>query len=562
KKLAADVESADKRVEVAFAAEAKANEPVVALAKTLKPANDKVAAEKKKHDPLAKALADATKKLQDKQKSGLPLVESARQAVAAVKLLAGDKELAGIVAKLDARAKKAAAEMAALDKDRAAKQAAAEVTGKALKAAEVVRDAAVKKHAAAVKLAEMRGWETDQVRTARRVINTALTSTRRRKGTLEVLAGYAAKQKAADTARTDLVSAEKILSPVAVEFAKVETVLAKAKQELANAETDRNKTATVLAGTQKKVTTLPGVTKTLATAAQQAAEALKTLGDDKELAGIAKTLEGRSAGLNRELAAARKVLPGQQSAATVAAKRAATARVVVDKATADHARVSKQRTPLLATVGAARVKSEAADGALHETLGKLSKSWSEQFAIGTVGPLSPEQLGWSLLEATGQVGRQQQSVVAELNKKSPLKPEDKKDAAKLAARKLQIEQATYDKLKGSVGSIVTLYGAGSGQPQNDFFATIDQALFMANGGPLKGWLAPGGGNLTERLGKMTDTGKLVEELYLSVLTRLPTKEEVADVGAYLNERPKEKRSAAIQEIAWALLTSAEFRFNH
>jgi hypothetical protein len=208
------------------------------------------------------------------------------------------------------------------------------------------------------------------------------------------------------------------------------------------------------------------------------------------------------------------------------------------------------------------VKSEAADGALHETLGKLSKSWSEQFAIGTVGPLSPEQLGWSLLEATGQVGRQQQSVVAELNKKSPLKPEDKKDAAKLAARKLQIEQTTYDKLQGAVGSIVTLYGAGSGQPQNDFFATIDQALFMANGGPLKGWLAPGGGNLTERLGKMTDTGKLVEELYLSVLTRLPTEEEVADVGAYLNERPKEKRSAAIQEIAWALLTSAEFRFNH
>ena len=72
------------------------------------------------------------------------------------------------------------------------------------------------------------------------MINTALTSTRRRKGTLAVLAGYAAKQKAADTARTDLVSAEKTLSPVAVEFAKVETVLAKAKQELVNAG-DRSK---------------------------------------------------------------------------------------------------------------------------------------------------------------------------------------------------------------------------------------------------------------------------------------------------------------------------------
>ncbi|HAA50834.1 MAG TPA: hypothetical protein DCE43_14055 [Planctomycetaceae bacterium] len=561
-KLVAELAAADKRVEAAVAAETKADEPVAALAKTLKPANDKVAAEKKKHDPLAKALAAATKKLQDKQKPGLPLVESARQAVAAAKLLAGDKELAGIVAKLDGRAKKVAAEMAALEKDRAAKQAAAEVTGKALKAAEVVRDAAVKKHAEAVKLAEKRAWETDQVRTARRVINTRLTSTRRRKGTLAVLAGFAAKQKVADTARADLVSAEKSLSPVSVEFAKVETVLAKAKQELANAETDRKKTATVLASTQKKVTTLPAVAKTLATAAGQASTALKTLGEDKELAGITKTLEERSARLNSDLAAARKVLPGQQSAATVAAKRAATARTAVDKVAAEHARLSKQRAPLLAAVGSARVKFEAADGALRETLRKLSKAWSEQFAIGTVGPLSPEQLGWSLLEATGQVGRQQQSVVAELNKKSPLKPADKKDMAKLAARKLQVEQATYDKLKGAVGSIITLYGAGSGQPQNDFFATIDQALFMANGGPLKGWLAPGGGNLTERLGKMTDTKKLAEELYLSVLTRLPTDEEVADVGGYLKGRSKDKRSAAIQEIAWALLTSAEFRFNH
>ena len=152
--------------------------------------------------------------------------------------------------------------------------------------------------------------------------------------------------------------------------------------------------------------------------------------------------------------------------------------------------------------------------------------------------------------------------MAELDKKSPLKPEEKKDAKKIAARRLQVEQTTYDKLKSNVGNIISLYGAGSGQPQNEFFATIDQALFMANGGPLKGWLAPGGGNLTERLGKMTDEKKLVEELYLSVLTRLPTDGEVADVAAYLKQRPKEKRAALIQEIVWALLTSAEFRFNH
>ena len=71
-----------------------------------------------------------------------------------------------------------------------------------------------------------------------------------------------------------------------------------------------------------------------------------------------------------------------------------------------------------------------------------------------------------------------------------------------------------------------------------------------------------GGDLTARLAKMSDDKKLVEELYLSVLTRKPTNEEVTEVAEYLKQRKKEKRNEAIQEVTWALLTSAEFRFNH
>jgi len=562
KTLTGELAAMDSKIEAAVAVEAKAAEPVPALAKALKPVNDKVAAEKKKHDPAAKALADATKKLQDKQKVGVPLVESARGGVAAAKLLAADKELAAIIAKLDARAKAIATEMAALEKDRAAKQAAADVTGKALKAAEVARDAAVKKHADAVKVAESEAWKVDQLRTARRAVNTRLTATSRRKGTLEVLAGFAAKRKASGEARAVLAAAEKALAPVSVEYGKADAVLGTAKKELATAQVARDKTATTLAGTQKKLAKLPEVARELAGAAQQSAAALKALGDDKELAGITKTLEGRSSGLARELADAKKSLPGQQSAATAAVKRTQAARSTLDLSAKNHDRLTKLRAPLLATARTAREKSLSARGALDETLAKLANSWSEQFAIGTVEPLSPEQLGWSLLQAVGQFGRQRQTVVAELDKKSPLKPAEKKDPSKVAARKLQIEQATYDKLKGNLGNIVTLYGAGSGQPQGEFFATIDQALFMANGGPLKGWLAPGGGNLTERLGKMTDEKQLVEELYLSVLTRRPSDEEVVDVIGYLKERTTKQRAAAIQELAWALLTSAEFRFNH
>jgi hypothetical protein len=50
-------------------------------------------------------------------------------------------------------------------------------------------------------------------------------------------------------------------------------------------------------------------------------------------------------------------------------------------------------------------------------------------------------------------------------------------------------------------------------------------------------------------------------MYLSILTRHPTPEEIQDVTHYLAERQTE-RDQAIQEMAWALLTSSEFRFQH
>ena len=67
--------------------------------------------------------------------------------------------------------------------------------------------------------------------------------------------------------------------------------------------------------------------------------------------------------------------------------------------------------------------------------------------------------------------------------------------------------------------------------------------------------------MLDRLSAHKDTRALVEELYLSVLTRLPSEQEGKEVADYLARRGA-NRVAALQEIAWALLTSAEFRFNH
>ena len=101
-----------------------------------------------------------------------------------------------------------------------------------------------------------------------------------------------------------------------------------------------------------------------------------------------------------------------------------------------------------------------------------------------------------------------------------------------------------------------------GQPEGQSFqATLDQALLLRNGGTLRNWLAPRAGDLADRLGKLTDDRALADELFLSVLTRLPTEDERQTVSLCLKERPKE-RPAALQDLAWALVNSVEFRFNH
>jgi hypothetical protein len=46
-----------------------------------------------------------------------------------------------------------------------------------------------------------------------------------------------------------------------------------------------------------------------------------------------------------------------------------------------------------------------------------------------------------------------------------------------------------------------------------------------------------------------------------VLTRLPDAEERAEVAAYL-EKQNARRTAALGDLAWALIASAEFRLNH
>jgi hypothetical protein len=67
--------------------------------------------------------------------------------------------------------------------------------------------------------------------------------------------------------------------------------------------------------------------------------------------------------------------------------------------------------------------------------------------------------------------------------------------------------------------------------------------------------------LTPRLAKVEEVESLADELYLTTLSRYPSEDERLAVAEYLIRQGTD-RGAAIEEMAWALLVSAEFSFNH
>ena len=164
---------------------------------------------------------------------------------------------------------------------------------------------------------------------------------------------------------------------------------------------------------------------------------------------------------------------------------------------------------------------------------------ADRFAVAQMKPLSPEQLAWAVMQATGLT-----------------------DAERKALGKNANEAVLHSRLAGNVGAFINTFGSRPGQPEGQSFeTTLDQTLFLTNGPVIRGWLSPRSGNLTDRLLQLKDPSAVGDELFISVLTRPPTAEEQTEVVEYLKTAGKD-RSAALQELEWALVASAEFRFNH
>ncbi len=160
-----------------------------------------------------------------------------------------------------------------------------------------------------------------------------------------------------------------------------------------------------------------------------------------------------------------------------------------------------------------------------------------RFLVANLRPLSAEQLAYASSQATGQT-----------------------DADRLALGKNATVTAVDAKIAARLAPFRKVFAAQPGEAESNLTTTLDQTLFLKFGPTLRTMLPPRAGNLTDRLAKLKSDEAIADELFLSVLTREPSAEERADVASILATAPD--RATAITELVWALLASAEFRFNH
>jgi Protein of unknown function (DUF1549)/Protein of unknown function (DUF1553) len=156
------------------------------------------------------------------------------------------------------------------------------------------------------------------------------------------------------------------------------------------------------------------------------------------------------------------------------------------------------------------------------------------YAIGNVRALTPRQLAASLLMATRHPERWPACDAM----------------AEWAARRQEIENNA-----DGLSREFELPGAG-------FQVAVDEALYFSNNERVQQeLLALGDDRLLGKLQTLTADSEAVEQLWVSVLTRLPDQEERQSASAWL-QRPGQDRSESLRSLLWALLASPEMRFNH
>ncbi|MEZ6129631.1 MAG: DUF1549 domain-containing protein [Planctomycetaceae bacterium] len=99
------------------------------------------------------------------------------------------------------------------------------------------------------------------------------------------------------------------------------------------------------------------------------------------------------------------------------------------------------------------------------------------------------------------------------------------------------------------------------EPEVEVTPTVKAALFLSNDAELLSWFEPRDGNLVDRASRLESPGAIADELYVSLLSRPPTPDEVAEIEQFLSGFG-EAREKGIGYLAWAAAASTEFHVNH
>jgi len=160
----------------------------------------------------------------------------------------------------------------------------------------------------------------------------------------------------------------------------------------------------------------------------------------------------------------------------------------------------------------------------------------EQFALAPLRPLSPKQLAVSVVLATS---------------------DDSFDGSLDGAEESAARAEFHRQLEGRAGGLVEWL-----DPRSDAFqSSTGEALFMSNHAALQQLIKADGGNLSARLAQTADNAQLAELATWAVFSRRPVAEELSICDDWV-VRHQADRATACRDLVWALVTSAEFRFNH
>jgi len=115
----------------------------------------------------------------------------------------------------------------------------------------------------------------------------------------------------------------------------------------------------------------------------------------------------------------------------------------------------------------------------------------------------------------------------------------------------------YRRASGGRAAFATLFGFDPSTPQDDIIGKVPQALFMMNSPTLSSLLRGRGETRLGRLLKQNkDNNDAIDELYLLVLARAPSKKEIRICTAYIARVGN--RQEAFEDLMWTLMNSSEF----